>query len=77
VLDRTIRAEASTSRANQNTQQIPSRATVEEFESINAKCSDTLQKVSEVKPKRKRNNANSFRGRQKFQTNNNWNYHRN
>jgi hypothetical protein len=66
-----------TSSANQNTQQIPSNTVVDEFEKINANCSDKLQKFSEVKPNRKRGNFNKFRGRKKFQLNNNWNYHRN
>jgi hypothetical protein len=77
VIDRTVRAEALTSSANQNTQQVPSFATVEAFEKINAKCSDKLQKISEVKPVRKCGNFNNFEKRKKFQLNNNWNYDRN
>jgi hypothetical protein len=77
VLDRTVRAEVSTSSANQNTQQVPSNAMINEFNEINAKCSEKLQKESEVKPNRKRGNFDNFRGRRKFQLNNNWHYHRN
>jgi hypothetical protein len=49
----------------------------EEYNELNAKCSDKLQKELEVKPPKKRSNFNNFRGRKKFQLNNNWNYSRN
>jgi hypothetical protein len=75
--DRSIRVEASTSSANQNTQLAPSSNIVDEYNEINAKCSDKLRKETEVKPPKKRGNFNEHWKRKKFQLNNNWNYHRN
>jgi hypothetical protein len=61
VIDRTTRIEVSTSSTNQNTQSVSSKQTVEEYNEINANCSDNLRKETEVKPPKKRGNFNAYK----------------
>jgi hypothetical protein len=71
TLDRTKRVETLTLHTNQNTQPGPSKVSVDEYNEINANRSDNLRKESEVELPKKRGNFNNFKGRKKFQLNNN------
>lgn len=61
TVDRSVvMLEASTLKANQNTQRDPSTVNIEDYNNgINAKCAGNLQKESEVKPPKKRGNYNN------------------